>query len=796
MTAAVVCLTMALTVVVLMHHAASSEGRDRTRWQALIALCAGIGVWTTHFVAILGYRPDAGLIYDVGTTALSVLASLFFVGVPLAMGSSRRAPRVRASWGALTGVGVGGMHYTGMSALEGCIITNDPVLMAVALFSGCACFALALGLRGDRVAVGRVLLIVSGVCALHFTAMAGVSLEISSEVTGRTFDTGPLSAFVALTSLALSVSSFFALAAARSLRAKRNKASRREAQQNRLLSIAMRNMSNGLVMYGTDERIIALNDQAVTMMQLKTGRIGEGSTLTEMFQAIAEAERWSEARRDNRIRAFREYFSRTETTRFEVEIGSGQVLRVCCRPLAEGGAVLTYDDVTERRNAEAAMTEMACHDALTGLPNRRRFQDQVATMLRSGRERWVMMLDLDRFKAINETLGHHVGDMLLVSVSDRLVDAGLDGRLYRLGGDELAVLPDKEGGDSEEVAKLIVGSLAAPFTVHGHSIRISCSAGLVVAEETDNADILLQKADLALYRAKAKGRDRVERYEAGMMEKAQERRNLELDLAQATERGEFVMHYQPIYELPSKTLAGFEALARWEHPVRGRVAPADFIPLAEENGTIHHIGKWIIDETCRQAARWPEHIRIAMNVSAVQMRSPRIADDLASALARHDVCPGRLEIELTETAMVEDGCAIAASLCRLRRLGVRIAMDDFGTGYSSLAHLREFELDRIKIDRSFVAAIERDADARAVVRAVTSMAREMSITTVGEGVETREQLQRLIDLGCDAAQGFLLGRPALAAEAELVIAAHLFDNDARADAEAVSGGAVLRAVVA
>ena len=431
--------------------------------------------------------------------------------------------------------------------------------------------------------------------------------------------------------------------------------------------------------------------------------------------------------------------------------------------LDEAGSISGYRgvmaDITATTEAQAQVVHLAQHDALTGLPNRRSFSEQI-TALSKGGPFVMLMLDLDRFKAVNDTLGHGVGDKLLVEAARRLRDnCGPSDKLFRLGGDEIAMLGKLTQDQALTLADRMIASFARPFHVGEQEVTVGLSIGVAMASKGDDPEFVQRMADLALYKAKDSGRGRAEIYREGMIEEAEQRRLLENDLATAVQAGQFVLHYQPLYALPSRRLAGFEALIRWHHPERGLVPPAEFITVAEQSGAIVEIGAWVIDEACRQAALWPSDIYVSVNISPIQLRSVDILRQITEALARHALSPRRLEVEITETAMVENSEQIMLVLAGLRALGVRIAMDDFGTGYSSLVHLREFELDRIKIDRSFISASHTDANAAAVVRAITTMAKEMAISTTGEGVENEEQLANLVDYGCGTAQGYLLGRP-------------------------------------
>ena len=771
LTALFVCVTMAAILVYLMRQARAVRSSRRYFWMTTIALVSGVGVWTTHFVAMLGFRPDTTLGYDLPITLASLAIGIAGVGLPLSLTVIFTRRWQRSGLGALAGAGVGAMHFTGMAALQGCLTSYSGPLTAAAFAAGMAFLATAalVGPRGRR-GFAMAGLIVAGVCTLHFTAMAGLTLTPVVSAGVWSIDPVTLSVFVALAALMLFVAAMAIAVGGAQLDERTRRETQMRAEHLAMLSTALANMSNGLVKVSARRTIDLYNDQARAMLLLPEDAIRTGMGLDEFLSNVGTANGWSSARIARTIRNHDRWMAQETTTRLEHAFDDGRILSISCRPLANGGAILTYDDVTGERMVRAEMAHMAFHDALTGLPNRRNFNETIEARLESGDAVTVLMLDLDHFKAVNDTLGHRVGDQLLVAAADRLRTlCGPGDAIFRIGGDEIAIVPEV-ADEGEALASAVIGAFRAPFQVDQHALAIGCSVGLATSDNRDGADLAVQKADLALYKAKEKGRFCFAVYAEGMMEEAARRRTTEQELARAVAAGEFELVYQPLYELPDRTLAGFEALIRWHHPARGLVSPAEFIPLAEANGMIVEVGAWVLDEACRQASLWPAHIHVAVNVSPVQMRSTDLLRQVTQCLDRHGLTPDRLEIELTETAMVEDGRAIAATLAGLRALGIRIAMDDFGTGYSSLAHLRDFQLDRIKIDRSFVDAAPNDAGAQAVLRAVTVMARELSIPTLAEGVERDEQLAKLVALGVDAAQGYLLGRPMQAAQAtDLVI---------------------------
>src|SRR5580700_9833992 len=423
------------------------------------------------------------------------------------------------------------------------------------------------------------------------------------------------------------------------------------------------------------------------------------------------------------------------------------------------------EDITERKEAEARIEHMAHHDALTDLPNRLAFVEHldrsIAAAAASGGSFAVLSIDLDRFKEINDTFGHAVGDNLLRTLARQLGELAGEAYLARLGGDEFTLITPI--GDQPALAEMISGQLHAAVAndmdLNGQNLRVGLSVGVAIfPADGSDATTLLNNADAALYRAKAAGRGKTRFFEIEMDNRLRERRAIQQELSSAVDRSEFRLHYQPLAKIDGEVI-GFEALVRWHHPQRGMVSPATFIPVAEESGLIIQIGEWVLREACREAAGWQRPLQIAVNLSPIQFRHGDLPGLVHSVLLETGLSPTRLELEITEGVLVEDFDRGLSILRRLKSLGVRIAMDDFGTGYSSLSYLQSFPFDKIKIDQSFISNVKSNPQSAAIVRAVIGLAHGLSLPVLAEGVETTAQLDFLAAESCDEVQGYLLGRP-------------------------------------
>ena len=418
------------------------------------------------------------------------------------------------------------------------------------------------------------------------------------------------------------------------------------------------------------------------------------------------------------------------------------------------------DDIGER---ERQITHMALHDGLTGLANRTLLREHLAmTVARPAidRKQALFFLDLDNFKVVNDTLGHPTGDALLCEIARRLADFAGSGFVARLGGDEFALVVDDHQRPLDRIAHDLIKTIATPCMVNGHRIVPGTSVGIsILGVDGADAVTLVKNADLALYRAKHDGRGGYRFFEAAMDAEAQKRRQMELDLHDAIAKGQLSLMFQPLFNLAEGRVSAFEALLRWNHPTRGLVSPVDFIPLAEDTGLIIPIGEWVIREAARVACDWPDHVRIAVNVSPVQFRNPGLNTVILQALAETGLPPGRLELEITESLFIDNPATTLASLYSLRALGVRVALDDFGTGYSSLSYLRSFPFDKIKIDRSFIIDLLGSDGATAIIKSITSLADALGMETTAEGVESAGQLDILREQGCSHIQGYYFSRP-------------------------------------
>jgi diguanylate cyclase (GGDEF)-like protein/PAS domain S-box-containing protein len=548
----------------------------------------------------------------------------------------------------------------------------------------------------------------------------------------------------------------------------------REAElraQNLRFDAALKNMAHGLSMFDKNQCLIVCNDRYHEMYGLTPDQTKPGTTL----RAILEARLAAGVRADDGHAFIEERLRKVlgrEPYCVENEFYDGRTIAVNHQPMQDGGWVAIHQDITERKCAERQIAYMARHDGLTGLSNRavllEKMEEAFGRLQQHSGAFVIFMLDLDLFKAINDSLGHPVGDELLKAVASRLSACARQAdTVSRLGGDEFAVLAMADGDQRDEAivtANRLLAAVAAPYEVDGHHLNIRTSIGIALApEHGTDVDQLMKNADLALYKAKSEGRDAYRLFEDAMGTEARKRRSLQIDLRKALTNEELELHYHPIVDIKTRDIASVEALVRWQHPRRGMIPPSDFIPLAEETGLINPVGEWVVRKACRDAVGWPSHIKVSVNLSPLQFR--KIGPiEFCRALADSGLPPERLELEITESILLHSSAENVAKLHQLRLMGISIVLDDFGTGYSSLSYLLMFPFDKIKIDRSFVRELSKNADCASIVSAVANLGRSLRIRTVAEGIETDKQLTLVRIAGCTHAQGFLFGRPRPAAE--------------------------------
>ena len=519
------------------------------------------------------------------------------------------------------------------------------------------------------------------------------------------------------------------------------------AVQHLRFEVALENMVQGLCMIDAERRIIVHNRRFAEMFT----EIGVGAPLAAALPTALLLTRPAE-------QGISSSYSRT--------LDDERIIAVSERPMSAGGWVVTYDDVTERHRSEARLAHMARHDMLTGLPNRLSFQEQTDTALaelREGDAVAVLCLNLDHFKAINDSLGHSFGDALLCEVAKRLDgEVGEQVFVARLGGDEFGVLQTSQDQptSAKKLAEQLSTIIAEISDINGERVAVAISTGIAIqTDRSGNSETLLKNAGLALYRAKSDGRDTFRFFESAMDALMQARRMLEIDLRQAIEAKQFVVYYQPLVTTRTGQVSGFEALVRWPHPSRGLVSPIEFISVAEETGLIGRLGALVMEQACMDAVNWPESIKVAVNLSPLQFKNANLACDVADILERTGLPPHRLELEVTESVLLQDSDAILGLLHKIRSFGVRVSMDDFGTGYSSLSYLRRFPFDKIKIDQSFIRTLDDSNDCLAIVRAVLGLGRSLGMSVVAEGVETLAQFDILKREGCEQLQGYLFSKP-------------------------------------
>jgi len=533
------------------------------------------------------------------------------------------------------------------------------------------------------------------------------------------------------------------------------------------LDTALNNMSHGLCMLDAERRIVIANARLPEVLGIDPSAIRPGAPVSRLLRESVRAGIFTVAD-IGRISADVEHrLAENIRAPLFIESSDGRTLALTFRSMNNGGSVVLLDDVTEQRNTEARIAYLARYDALTGLPNRTFFRDEMDLVLKMiGRSGpcAVLFVDLDQFKQVNDTLGHSSGDILLTKVADRLRDIARESDLIaRLGGDEFVVLQSPLTGsdDAATLARRIIESLSAPYDIDGNEVVIGASIGIALApDDGTQTGLLLKNADMALYRAKSDGRGAWRFFEPEMDAKANARRKLEVDLRNALANDTFEVHYQPLMNLKTGQISTCEALLRWPHAERGMIPPAEFIPVAEEMGLIVEIGNYVLQMACLEATKWPSHVCVAVNLSAIQFRRGSVVRAVRDALASSELAANRLEVEITESVLLQDTEATRVTLSQIRDLGVTISLDDFGIGYSSLSYLHSFPFDKIKIDRSFLLGLESSARSRTLLHGVARLSAELGLSVVVEGIETEDQLALIRDdVHIDEAQGFLFSRP-------------------------------------
>jgi diguanylate cyclase (GGDEF)-like protein len=898
--AVAICTLAAFTLISIFGHAVEDRRRTRQGWLFLTGVCAGSGIWASHFLAVLAHEAGVPTGYDPLLTGASLLTAILWttLGTAVAVRGNRSQ---MAAGGAMMGAGIGLMHAIGTSAL---IVPGrlqwEPSLAATAVAIGmalaCAAMIAFHELTGYRRTVAATILLALAIGGSH-AAMVGAVVVVPDISVPREFSAvDEVTMAVALACLAVPMSlagltatlihrqslresrvrsrelvdaALEGLALARDgaiVRVNRQLAElvgcaaddlvgrrligdviatppgvsrvafgeridatlatvdgrsvpvgvicrpitsasysnevyvvrdmtalrAREIElrsQYQRFQTALANMSQGLAMYDHDQRLIICNDRYAQMYGLSPEQVRPGTALRKILDArIANGffvGTDPEAYVRERIEATRHFMPACRVR----EMSDGRMISVTITPTADGGWVSTHEDVTERRRIEAQVEHLATHDTLTNLPNRAWLIERLAAAISRARQEdrrvAVLVLGLDRFKEINDTFGHVAGDSLLKEMSNRLTRRVPEtDAVARIGGDEFAIIQSvaNAGTAAAAMAKKIQATITVPFELGDHHVPVFASIGIAVApDDGTEPERLVKNAGLALHRAKGEGRGGYRFFEPEMDQRMQERRSLERDLRLALANGELELHYQPQVNLQRNEISGCEALLRWTHAERGRVSPAEFIPIAEETGLIGQIGEWALRQACAEAAKWPAHVIVSVNLSPAQFKGRNVTQSVLNALAATGLPPERLELEITETAMIQDAEGALVALKQLHDRGVRLALDDFGTGYSSLSYLRKFPFDKIKIDRSFIHDLsEAGEESTAIVRCIARLGESLGMTTTAEGVETKEQLERVRAEGCTECQGYYFSAPIPANE----LASRYFASTERIDSAA------------
>lgn len=752
--AAFICTLSSFAATRLLHHAISSHSRMRLLWLGVAAIAIGFGIWATHFIAMLAFTPGVPSGYNIALTFASLLAAILLTGFGfgIAIAQWRHGPWVG---GAFVAGGIAAMHYTGMAAFEiaGTLVWDmDLVVVSIVLGAvlGAAALAVALHSRSGKWQAAGAILLTLAVCSHHFTGMAAVSIlpDPTLSVSSTALPTTPLAVLVCVASFIIIL---LALAAVALDVRERHRAEREADRMHGLANAAV----EGLVVCDGNA-IVTVNDSFATLIGQPAAALAGTSVASWLTDEAVRASLFAKSNQalETNLRHHDGSMIPAEVMRRQIDYAG--------RP----AQVLAVRDLRARRKSEQHIRYLAHHDALTSLPNRTYFNSRLEEeIVRCPQDKKiaVLCLDLDRFKEINDLFGHATGDKVLQTVARRAGGLLDDNHMMaRLGGDEFAIM--LTGLSEAGIARSFVEQILSALRVKGDTPEtgsISCSIGIAIyPDDATSRETLFTHADTALYRVKTEGRSGYRFFETNMGHEMRERRRIEHDLRHAIARNELQLVYQPQLDVQTGQVTGFEALLRWHHPERGNISPAVFIPIAEEAGVITTIGEWVLRQACREAASWTQPLMVAVNVSPMQIYDANFAQTVHSVLLETGLEPSRLELEITETALIRELNRALLTLRQIKALGVHIAMDDFGTGYSSLSNLRAFPFDKIKIDGSFIKSVDHNDQAATIVRTVLALGRGLGLPVLAEGVETPAELQFLRDQNCDGIQGFLIGRPA------------------------------------
>ena len=739
---------------------ARAHAERRLLWISAAAFVTGSGIWATHFIAILAYDPGVALGFGLVTTAASGIAGTLIAGLGFAAMVYGRADRtLPAIGGAILGGGVAVLHYVGMAALviPGAIVWDEP-LVGWSILLGCVLgaasgelFRRAQGIGGRLVSA---VVLTLAVCSHHFTGMAAVTVLRAAKVSDEGMTLPKTWLVLAIVATMLVILLFGVIGGTLG----RMFATQRQREARRLSALA--NAAFEGIVICRNGVIVDANESFCHLIGVAPDGV-RGRDFSELASPVARQAAGQALTADGSMPLELDLIAASG------ELIPTEILKRVVAAEAGEQVFLAVRDLRERREAESRIRYLAHHDALTGLANRMffslRLDDLIGRTARSGGMLGVYYIDLDRFKNVNDAFGHAIGDKVLVATARRLEDLARGADIVaRLAGDEFIVVQaELAGGEAAiDFATQLCARLHEPMVLDGQQIVTTASVGVAVyPDDGADAESLTHAADLALYRAKDDGRATFRAFETEMAERIRQRRLLQLDLQKAITEGELNVFYQPQVRVSDGELLAFEALARWTHPVHGQVPPGTFVPLAEESGLMPELGEWVLRTVCREAAAWRRPLRVAVNLSPIQIIQGDLPSLVHSILIETGMSPERLELEVTESVLIKDMDRALRTLRRLKAFGIRIAMDDFGTGYSSLSYLQSFPFDKLKIDRSFVHNLDHNAHSRAIVRAVVGLGRALNLPVVAEGVESSAQLDVLRSETCEEVQGFLTGRP-------------------------------------